>query len=167
MLVFFLLLLFISGLVLLTACANIANLLLARATARHKEMATRRAIGAGAGRLVRQLLTESVLLALMGGALGYAFADIGARYFGRLRLPVALPVDFTVSLDYRVLLVCTALSFVTGIVFGLAPALHAIRPSLVNALKDQPSRLGRSPWWTTRNLLMVGQVAVCMMLLVC
>jgi predicted permease len=167
MLVFFLLLLFISGLVLLTACANIANLLLARATARCKEMATRRAVGAGAGRMVRQLLTESVLLALMGGALGYAFAALGAGYFGHLRLPIALPVDFTISLDYRVLLVCTALSFVTGIVFGLAPALHAIRPNLVSALRDQPSQTGRPHWWTTRNILMAGQVAVCMMLLVC
>jgi predicted permease len=99
--------------------------------------------------------------------LGYAFAALGAGYFGHLRLPIALPVDFTISLDYRVLLVCTALSFVTGIVFGLAPALHAIRPNLVSALKDQPSQTGRPRWWTTRNILMAGQVAVCMMLLVC
>ncbi len=167
MTVFFLLLLCISGLVLLTACANTANLLLARATARYKEMATRRAIGAGGGRLVRQLLTESVMLALMGGALGYALAAMGARYFSSLHLPVALPVDFTVALDYRVLLVCTALSLATGIVFGLAPALQAIRPSLVSGLKDQPIRPGRSRWWNMRNVLMMGQVAICMVLLVC
>jgi predicted permease len=167
MVVFFAVLLIMSGLVLLTACANIANLLLARATARYREMATRRAIGAGGARIVRQLLAESVLLALLGGALGYAFAFLGARYFGRLRLPVALPVDFSVSLDYRVLLFCTALSCVTGILFGLAPALHAIKQNLVSGLKDEPVRLGRSRKWNARNLLMVGQVAMCMVLLVC
>lgn len=167
MLVFFLLLLTMSALVLLTACANVANLLLARATARQKEMATRRAVGAGGGRLIRQLLTESVLLALMGGALGYAIASFGAHYFGGLRLPIGLPVDFTVSLDYRVLLFCTGLSLVTGMVFGLAPALQAIRPNLVDTLKDKPVTLGRARWWTLRNVLMVGQVATCMVLLVC
>ena len=167
MLVFFILLLTVCGLVLLTACANIANLLLARATARHKEMATRRAIGAGSARLVRQLLTESMLLSLMGGALGYIIAGIGARSFGRMQLPMALPVDFSVSLDYRVLAVCTALSLLTGIVFGLTPALHAVRQNLVSGLKDQPVRLGRSRGWNVRNILMISQVAICIVLLVC
>ena len=167
MLVFFILLLTVCGLVLLTACANIANLLLARATARQKEMATRRAIGADSGRLVRQLLTESVLLSLAGGALGYLIAAVGARYFGRLRLPVALPVDFSVSLDYRVLAICTGLSLLTGMIFGLAPALHAVRQNLVSGLKDQPSQFGRSRWWHPRTLLMISQVAICTVLLVC
>jgi hypothetical protein len=65
---------------------------------------------------------------------------------------MALPIDLTVSLDYRVLLACTTLSFVTGVVFGLAPALHAIRPALMTALKDQPSGMGRSRWWNARNV---------------
>jgi predicted permease len=165
--VFFVLLLAVSALVLLTACANTANLLLARAAARHKEIATRRAVGAGPGRLIRQLLAESVLLSVLGGALGYLLANGEARYFGTLRLPMALPIDCTVSLDYRVLLFCTALSFATGLVFGLAPALYAVRQDLVGGLKDRPPRLGRSTWRSMRNLLMVGQVAICMVLLVC
>ena len=167
MLVFFILLLTVCGFVLLTACANIANFLLARATARHKEMATRRAIGADSGRLVRQLLTESVLLSLTGGAVGYLIAEAGARYFGQLRLPVSLPVDFSVSLDSRVLAICTGISFLTGVVFGLAPALHAVRQNLVSGLKDEPARFGRSRWWHPRTLLMISQVAICTVLLVC
>jgi putative ABC transport system permease protein len=167
MLVFFILLLSVCGLVLLTACANTANLLLARATARNKEMATRRAVGADAGRLVRQLLTESILLALLGGALGYLIANLGAHCFGRLRLPMALPVDLSVRLDIRVLAFCTGLSFLTGVVFGLAPALHAVRQNLISGLKNEPVRLGRSRWVNVVNLLMIGQVAICMVLLIC
>ncbi len=167
MVAFFILLLTVSGLVLLTACANIANLLLARATARHKEIATRRAVGACGGRLVRQLLTESVLLSAMGGALGYLIAQWGARYFGTLRLPMALPIDCSVTFDYRVLLFCTGLSFGTGVAFGLAPAFYAVRQDLVSGLKNRPGRLGRRSWFNVRNLLMVGQVAICMVLLVC
>ena len=167
MVVFFILLLTVSGLVLLTACANTANLLLARAAARHKEIATRRAVGAGPGRLIRQLLAESVLLSALGGGLGYVLANEGARYFGTLRLPLSLPIDCSVTFDYRVLLFCTALSFATGLVFGLAPALYAVRQDLVSGLKDRPARLGRSSSWSMRNLLMVGQVAMCMVLLVC
>ncbi len=167
MLVFFVLLIIICSLVLLTACANIANLLLARATARQKEMATRRAVGAGSGRLIRQLLTESILLSLAGGALGFAIAQQGARYFGHLRLPVSLPVDFSVSLDYRVLAACTIISFVTGLIFGLAPALYAVRQNLVSGLKDEVAQIGRHRWWHPRSLLMISQVAICAVLLIC
>lgn len=165
-LVFFLLLLAVSMLVLVTACANVANLLLARASARQREIATRLAIGAGRGRLVRQLLTESLMLALLGGAGGYAIAQLGANAIGKSRIPLPLPVDFTVTLDYRVMLFCMALSAFTGLVFGLVPALKATRPDLVGALKDE-SALNRSRPFGLRNLLVVAQVTICMVLLIC
>ncbi|HWR50593.1 MAG TPA: ABC transporter permease [Bryobacteraceae bacterium] len=165
--VFFLLLLGVAILVLLTACANVANLLLARASARQKEIATRLAIGAGRGRLVRQLLTESVMLALLGGIAGYGIARLGAFGIGQFRSPLPLPVDFSVTFDYRVLLFCTALSALTGVVFGLVPALRATRPGLVGALKDERKRLGNSRHFGLRNLLVVAQVTICMVLLIC
>jgi predicted permease len=165
--VFFMMLLGVAALVLCTACANVANLLLARASARQKEIATRLAIGAGRGRLIRQLLTESVTLALLGGIGGYAIARIGAAAIGRFQVPIALPVDITVSLDYRVLMFCVALSTATGLIFGLIPALRATRPDLVGALKDERVRLGQSRRFGLRNVLVVAQVAVCMVLLIC
>ena len=165
--VFFLMLLGVAILVLCTACANVANLLLARASARQREIATRLAIGAGRGRLVRQLLTESVMLALLGGIAGYAIAQLGATNIGRSRIPISLPVDLTVSLDYRVMLFCMALSALTGVVFGLVPALRATRPNLTGALKDERASLGQSRRFGLRNLLVVAQVAICMVLLVC
>ena len=112
--------------------------------ARRKEVATRVAIGAGRGRLVRQLLTESVLLALLGGAGGYAIVYAGASSIGNFKLPFALPIDFSVALDYRVLLFCVALSVATGVVFGLVPALRASRLELTAALKQEQVRLGGS-----------------------
>ena len=129
-------LLAVSLLVLCTACANVANLLLARASARQKEIATRLAIGAGRGRLVRQLLTESIMLALMGGAAGYAITRAGVAAIGRVRVPLSLPVDFSIALDYRVVLFSMALAAFTGVTFGLVPALRATRPNLTGALKD-------------------------------
>ncbi len=165
--VFFLMLISVAIMVLCTACANVANLLLARASARQKEIATRLAIGAGRGRLVRQLLTESLMLALLGGIAGYAIALLGAGAIGRSRIPLALPVDFSVPLDYRVMLFSIALSAFTGVVFGLVPALRATRPSLTGALKEERVLLGQSRRFGLRNLLVVGQVAICMVLLVC
>ncbi len=163
----FLMLLGVATLVLCTACANVANLLLARAAARQKEIATRLAIGAGRGRLVRQLLTESVMLALVGGIGGYALAEMGAGSIGRARLPIGIPLDLAISLDYRVMLFCMALSAFTGVVFGLVPALRATRPDMVGALKNDGSRFGRSRSFELRNLLVVAQVGICMVLLVC
>ena len=163
----FLMLLGVAILVLATACANIANLLLARASARQKEIATRLAIGAGRARLVRQLLTESVMLALAGGIGGYGIAYWGAASLGRSRIPLSMPVDLAVTLDYRVMVFSMALAAFTGVVFGLAPALRATRPALSGALKDESRRPGGSRLFGFRNMLIIAQVVICMMLLVC
>jgi macrolide transport system ATP-binding/permease protein len=164
---FFLLLMVVTILVLLTACANVANLLLARASARQKEIATRLAIGAGRGRLLRQLLTESVLLALAGGAAGYLLAFWAASNIGKFQLPFPIPVDLTVTLDHRVVLFSAALAMLTGIVFGLAPAVRATRTDLTGALKDGSPQGGVLRRFGLRNILVVAQVAVCMLLLIC
>lgn len=165
--VFFAMLLVVATLVLCTACANVANLLLARASARQREIATRIAIGAGRGRLVRQLLTESVILSLLGGIGGYAIAQLGAGSIGRSPIPLSMPVDLSISLDYRVMLFCMALSALTGVVFGLVPALRATRLDLTGALKDERVRHGQSRRFGLRNLLVVAQVSICMVLLIC
>jgi predicted permease len=167
MVVFFALLLAVGIMVLCTACANVANLLLARASARRKEIATRLAIGAGRSRLVRQLLTESILLALLGGIGGYVIARAGAGSIAKTRVPVSMPVDLAISLDYRVMLFCLVLSALTGVVFGLVPALRATRPDLVSALKDEAAELGQFRWFGLRNLLVVAQVTICTVLLIC
>ncbi len=161
----FLLLSAAAALVLFAACGNVANLLLARAAARRKEIATRLAIGAGRGRLIRQLLTESTVLALSGGAAGFAIAQAGAAGLGRLQLPLSMPVDLSLSLDLRVLLFCTALSALSGVAFGLAPALRATRGDLTGALKDERA-FGGSRRFGLRDVLVIGQVAISMLLLV-
>jgi len=159
-------LLAIAGLVLLIACANVASLLLSRARARSKEIAIRLAIGAGRARLVRQLLTESLLLALIGGAAGLGLALAGIRFFGSLRLSTSLPLWLVTRLDLRVLLVCATAAVLSGIIFGIVPALHTLRADLTGALKAGDSALsGKRRRFQVRNVLVVGQVAVCMVLL--
>jgi len=158
-------LLVVVGFVLLVACANVANLLLARATGRQREIAIRLAVGAGRWRLVRQLLTESILLALAGAAVGVVFATIAVRAISRVEVPFPFPVVFRFGVDLRVL-ACTAfLSILTGILFGLAPALRATRPDLVAALKNESTVFGRIRGFGLRNALVVVQVALSLVLL--
>jgi predicted permease len=166
-LVLFSMLLGVAALVLSTACANVANLLLARASSRQKEIATRLAIGAGRFRLVRQLLTESLILALLGGIGGYALAQAGLNLLSGSRIPLSMPVDFSIALDYKVMLFCITLSTLTGLVFGLVPALRATRPGLVGALKDDKGWIGQSRRFGMRHMLVVAQVTICTVLLIC
>ncbi len=162
------LLIMLTGLslaVLLVACANVANLLLSRARIRSREISMRLAIGAGRRRLIQQLLTESLLIALAGGVLGLGVAEAGVSFFNRLTFESDLPVAFAVHLDQRVLVVSLVLSLLSTLVFGLVPAVQATRTDLSSALRtagaDTP---GHKRLWG-RNVLVVGQVAVSLLLL--
>ena len=137
------------GLILAIACANTANLLLARAAARRRELAVRLSIGAGRWRLVRQLLTESVLLASLGGALGIFIAVWGIRVLTRLLANGQEGFTLHAELNWHVLLVTLALSLLCGILFGLVPALQSTRPGLAPLLNERTvtearTRPGRS-----------------------
>ena len=158
-------LLVIVGFVLLLACANVANLLLARATGRQREIAIRQAMGADRWRLIRGLLTESILLALSGATVGVGLATLAVRAISRVEVPLPVPVVFHFGVDLRVL-ACTAfLAVLTGIVFGLAPALRATRPDLVVTLKNDAPVFGRIRAFGLRNALVVVQVALSLVLL--
>ena len=161
------LLMAVVGLVLLIACSNIANLLLARAADRRKEVAIRLALGAGRGRLIRQLLTESLVLATAGGALGLLFAVWTSRLIVSFQPPIPLPINLDLGLDPQVLFFTFGLALLTGFVCGLAPALQASKPDLVPALKDEVSSLGRGHRrFGIRNILVVCQVVVSTLLLI-
>ncbi len=157
----------IVALVLLIACANIANLMLARGAARRRELAVRLALGATRWRVARQLLSESVLIALLGGAAGFLVSIAGVRLLMRFApQPAWAPVHLDVHLDWRVLAFTMTVSVFTGLLFGIAPALRASRPDLVPALKeDVPGSTGASRF-TFRNALVVSQVALSLLLLV-
>src|SRR5262249_43015899 len=109
----------LAGLVLLAACADLANLLSARAAGRHRELAIRQSIGAGRGRILRQLLTESALLGVIGGAAGCAIAGVLLRLLSQYRAPLDFPINFDVNLDPRVLVFAAAISLLSGMLFGM------------------------------------------------
>ncbi len=157
-------LLVMVGLVLLVAAANVANMLLARATARHREIGIRLAVGASRGRLVRQLVVESLVLALAGGGLGLALAVWATSLLANAPLPLPAHSTFQFAVDGRVFLFTAALATLTGLVFGLAPALRASRPDLVTSLKNEASRAGGGRL-RLRSSLVVAQVAVTFVLL--
>lgn len=149
--------------VLLLACANLASLLLARATARERELAVRAALGAGRGRLVRQLLTESLVLAMAGGALGVLLAVLGTR--GLLKLAAGqLPRAAEIGLDPAVLLFALTLSLLSGIIFGLLPSLRATSSNLQNALREGGRGSSGARGQRARAALVVGEVAVAVVL---
>jgi putative ABC transport system permease protein len=153
--------------VLLVACANVANLLLARATARHKEITIRAAIGAARGKLIRQLLTESLLLALCGGALGLMFALWGTNIIETVGAK-SNPMFNGIHIDLRTLAFTLALSIITALIFGLAPALQISKPNLAESLKEGGRSSGAS---SSRNRLrgglVISEIAMTLVLLVC
>ena len=154
------------GLVLIVACANLANLMLARAAGRRREIAVRLAIGADRGRLIRQLLTESVLLALLGGLVAMPIAAGLASLVARVQPPLPIDLGLAVSPDWRVLAFTLFAAVATGVVFGLIPALQSSRPDLVPALKDGGSSSGRRGRMELRDGLVVVQMAFSLVLIV-
>jgi len=156
----------LAAVVLLVACANLASLLLSRARARTREIAIRLALGAGRMRLVRQLMAESVVVALAGGAVSLLFADAGAAFLSRIRIPTDLPLVLSIKLDQRALLFGLAASLLSAVLFGLVPALQASRTDLVSALKSADAdNSGRQRLWG-RKALVVAQVALSLVLMV-
>ena len=155
----------VGALVLLLACVNLASLLLTRATERRKEIALRLAIGASRQRLVRQLLTESILISFSGGAAGVMLAAFINSAVRGIRLPSDITLFFDLRTDWRVLTFALVLSIATGILFSLIPALQSSNPQLVPALKDESSMAGfrRS---RLRNGLVVAQVSLSLVLLI-
>jgi predicted permease len=155
----------VSLLVLCIACANVANLLLARAADRQREMAIRLALGATRSQLLRQTLIESILLSLAGGIVGALLSLWATQGLSSVRLPAPVPLDVSVGLDWHVLLYTFAISVVSGLVCGLFPAWAASRPLVANALKgeDALARPGRR--FSLRNVLVVSQIAMSVVLL--
>jgi predicted permease len=155
----------VVGMVLLIACANVANLLLARAAGRQKEIAVRLAIGAGRARLVWQLLMETVVVSVLGGIAGLLFAWWGVRLMVGMLPRRAIPTELHLTPDLRVLGFAFAASLLTGLVCGLVPALESTRPDLVTALKNETATARRSRF-DLRRVLVVAQVAISLLLLI-
>jgi predicted permease len=157
----------VVGLVLLVACANVANMMLARSVTRRREIGIRLALGAGRRRVVRQLLTESVMLSLMGGALGlllsFWMTDALTSFFPVIAYQIVLDV----APDTRALAFTLGVSLLTGIIFGLAPAVEATKTDLVPVLKGEMGQGGRARRVSLRNALVVAQVALSLVVLVC
>src|SRR3979411_2026152 len=152
------------GLVLLIACVNVANLLLARSTARQHEFAIRIALGAGQQRVIRQLLTESLLLAMIGGTLGLLLAKLGTAA-ALAAVPRTLPRSEDIGLDLRVLLFTLVISILAGIVFGLAPAWKAVRGSVGGTLSES-GRAVAGARGGAQSIFVVGEMAMALVLLI-
>jgi putative ABC transport system permease protein len=162
-----LLLLVASASILLIACANVANLLLARSTVRQREMAVRLAMGAGRGRIVRQLLTESILLGVMGGAGGVILAYCLGDVLIALLPPTPFPITLNPQPDWRVLIFSLVVAVLSGVIFGLAPALQMARWNLTQGLRERASTGGGAVTrLNLRSLLVVAQIAVSLLLLI-
>jgi putative ABC transport system permease protein len=159
------LLMSLVGVVLLIACANVASLLLGRARARSREIALRISLGATKIRLVRQMLSESLLLALSGAAMGLWIGYAGISYLQSIPIPSEPPISITPRMDTRVLLFSLAAAVVSAILFGLVPALRSLKTDLVPALKSATPGSTGSNRTTGRNILVVAQVALSMVLL--
>ena len=153
------------GLVLLVTCANLAGLMLARATDRRREIAIRLAMGANRLRLIRQLLTESVLLSIVGGGAGVLLALWILKLLLALKPPIDFPLALDVDVDWRVLLFSLGVSLAAGAIFGLAPALQATRPNLTTALKDTAAQ-GGAVKTRLRSVLVVAQIAISLLVLI-
>ena len=154
------------GLVLLIACANVANLLLAHASARSKEISLRLALGATRWRLIRQLLTENMMLALLSGFVSLVFAMLAGKAIGAVKLPTDIPFEFDLSLDRRVLLFTFIVSLLAGILFGLVPALRLTKMDLISTLNAEGGRgTSGAHKGRLRNMLVIAQVAVSMVVL--
>ncbi len=156
----------VVALVLLIACANVANLLIARAAARQKEMAVRLSLGASRGQVISQLITESLLLSLGGGAAGFALAVWLDRLLISFIPAGDTPVAISTAPDWNVLWFTTVISLLTGVFFGLAPALQASRPDLAGTLKDQAGAVVGGGSIRMRKILVIGQVALSLLLLI-
>jgi predicted permease len=154
---------FLAVLVLLAACLNLASLLTARTADRSRDLAVRVSIGAGRGRIARQLLTESLWLSLVGGAAGYGVAVALLRLLTQWRAPLDFPVQFNVNPDWRVFVFASAAAFATGMVFGIAPARRAWKVDPASDLKGSAGT-GYGHRWSTRDVLLPIQVALCCVL---
>lgn len=154
------------ALVLLVTCANLAGLLVARATDRRKEIGIRLAMGANRSRLIRQLLTESIMLSVIGGVLGLLLALWMIKLLLAFKPPIDFPLSMDIAVDWRVLVFSLLVSLVTGAIFGLAPAWQATRPALVTTLKESATHGGGSRRNRLRSVLVVLQIALSLVILI-
>jgi macrolide transport system ATP-binding/permease protein len=160
------LLLTVVGLVLLIACANLASFLLARAADRQKEIAVRLALGARRSTLVRQLLTETVLLAGLGGVAGVVVAQWTITALLSFQPPIPIPINLDITIDRQVLFFTFAISILAGMFFGLLPALQSTKPDVAPTLRDEGRTTGSKGRFSLRNTLVVAQVALSLVLLI-